>query len=171
MPAPRLKMRDITPQDYPAALLVYRQAPDFMVRLSGYAPEALNLALVEQEAAEARAHGARYAGLFLRARETLIGLAVFEPSGYKGERTTAWVALLLLAEPYQRQGYGAEACRLLEETAFADAGVRRIRLGVLVNNEGALHFWRRMGYRRQGGVVQAADGHDIYTFVRGRPRA
>ncbi len=168
MRSARLEMRDLTPQDYPAALLVYRQAPDFMVCLSGCAPEALTLALVAQEAAEAGAHGARYAGLFRRTDETLIGLAVFEPCGYRGERATAWIALLLLAEPYQRQGYGTEAARLLEEAIFADAKVRRIRLGVLVNNQGALRFWRRVGYRRRGGTVSSADGHDVYIMVRGR---
>jgi RimJ/RimL family protein N-acetyltransferase len=166
----RLFIRDLTPPDYAAALLVYRKATDFMERLSGYAPEALNLALVEQEAAEAREHGARYAGIFRRTDSALLGLAIVQPHGYKGDKASAWIALLLLGEPHQRQGYGRDAYRLLEKEIFADPAVRRIKLGVLIHNEGALHFWHRVGFRRQGGVARS-DGHEVYILVKGRPSA
>jgi len=78
----------------------------------------------------------------------MIGVADYVPSGYGDQPNRAWIALLLIAEPYQRQGYGTEAYRLIEEAVFSDPDVRTLGLGVLVNNGPALGFWRAMGYER-----------------------
>jgi len=75
----------------------------------------------------------------------------------------------MIAEPYQRQGYGTEAYRMIEEAIFADPDVQTISLGVLVNNGPAIAFWQRMGYRRAGSTVKDKDGREVLMLQKHRP--
>jgi RimJ/RimL family protein N-acetyltransferase len=72
------------------------------------------------------------------------------------EPGTAHVGLLLLAEPHQGQGLGAEAAAALERS-LAAAGYAALRLSVGDENPGAHAFWARVGYapigRLDGGVT------------------
>jgi RimJ/RimL family protein N-acetyltransferase len=126
--------------------------------------------MVEEDAAQAANHGATFAGLFLRNSGTMIGVTDCVPSGHKGRPSQAWIALLMIAEPYQRQGYGTEAYRLIEDTLFADPGVQTISLGVLVNNGPALGFWAAMGYQRVGSTVTDKDGREVVILQKHRPQ-
>ena len=145
--ASRLTIAPLRPEDYPAAAEVYLKSRHFLLDISGEAEEELGLPMVFKEAADSQAHGAVFAGIRLKKTGHMVGVAVYEPSGHEGNSGMAWLALLMIAEPYHRQGYGTEACLLLEEAIFADSRVNTIRLAVLVNNPDALSFWRRMGYR------------------------
>jgi len=164
----RLEMRVLSARDYPAVVEVYRQTPRFVVELNGRPAESIGLEMVEEDAAQAAHHGAQFVGLFLRATGALIGAADFVPGGYKGRPSQAWIALLLIAEPYQRQGYGAEAYGLIEQAIFADPDVQTIGLGVLVNNGPAIAFWQRMGFGRAGSTVQDKDGREILMLQKHR---
>ena len=72
------------------------------------------------------------------------------------EPGTAHVGLLLVAEAWQGQGYGAEAAAALERS-LAGAGYGCLRLSVGDENPGAHAFWARVGYapvgRLDGGVT------------------
>ena len=86
--------------------------------------------MVEEDAAQAANHGAQFVGFFLRASGAMIGVADFVPSGYRSRPSLAWLALLMIAEPYQRQGYGTEAYGLIEAAILANPDVQTIGLGV-----------------------------------------
>ncbi len=161
-------MRPLGAGDYPAAVEIYRQSPRFVVELNGVAEADIGQEMVEEEAAKAANHGGTYEGLFLRPGGQMIGLASVVPVGFKGHPSQAWIALLLVAEPYQRQGYGSEAYRLIEERVLADPGIRTISLGVLANNGPALGFWQAMGYRRTGSMVPDSDGRDVVILTKNR---
>jgi len=165
----RLEMRALSARDYPAAAEVYRQTPRFIVELNGRTAESIGLEMVEEDAAQAANHGAQFVGLFLRESGAMIGVADFVPGGYKGRPSQAWIALLMIAEPHQRQGYGREACRLIEQTILADPIVQTIGLGVLINNGPALGFWQAMGYQRVGSTVQDKDGREVVILQKNRP--
>lgn len=164
----RLEMRLLGARDYSAVAAIYRQTPQFVVELNGRPAESIGLEMVEEDAAQAANHGAEFVGLFLRESDTMIGVADFVPGGYKGRPSQAWVALLMIAEPYQRQGYGGEAYRLIEETIFADPDIQTIGLGVLVNNGPALAFWQAMGYQRAGSTVADQDGRTVLILQKHR---
>ncbi len=72
------------------------------------------------------------------------------------EPGTAHVGLLLVPEPLQGQGYGAEAAAALERSLLG-AGYGLLRLSVGDENPGAHAFWERVGYapvgRLEGGVT------------------
>jgi RimJ/RimL family protein N-acetyltransferase len=164
----RLEMRALGARDYTAVAEIYRQTPRFIVELNGRSADTIGLEMVEEDAAQAANHGARFAGVFLRENGQMIGVADYVPSGYGELPSRAWIALLLMAEPYQRQGYGTEAYRLIEEAVFADPDVQTIGLGVLVNNGPALGFWRAMGYERVGSTVQDREGRDVVRLQKQR---
>ncbi len=166
----RLEMRALGARDYPAVVEIYRQTPRFIVELNGRLADSIGLEMVEEDAAQAANHGATFAGLFLRENGQMIGVVDYVPSGYGGQPNRAWIALLLIAEPYQRQSYGSEVYRLIEESIFADPDVQTIGLGVLVNNGPALGFWRTMGYERVGSTVQDRDGRDVVMLQKQRSR-
>jgi RimJ/RimL family protein N-acetyltransferase len=143
----RLEIRPLAPSDYSSALTVYRQSPGFIVELNGHLPKTITLSMVEEEAQEAAAHGALYCGISLRDSEEMIGIATFERSHHAGKSDTAWIALLMIAEPFHHRGYGKEAYHAVEKFIFADGLVRQIGLGVLPGNTEGREFWRIMGYR------------------------
>ena len=164
----RLETRALGAGDYPAVVEVYRQTPRFIVELNGRPAESIHLEMVEEDAAQAAHHGAIFTGLFLRPGGQMIGVVDYVPGGYRGRPSQAWIALLLVAGPYQRQGYGAVAYRRVEDAIFANPDVRTIGLGVLVNNGPALGFWAAMGFQRAGSTVSDRDGREVVILQKHR---
>lgn len=80
----------------------------------------------------------------------------------------AWIALFIIRQEYQRQGYGREAADLLEAEFLAAPEVTRIGLGVLVHNTRALAFWERRGYAI-GLKRRDSHGNEVVTLRRDRP--
>lgn len=67
-------------------------------------------------------------------------------------REKAVIGLLLLAESWQRRGFGRPFAALLERRIAAWPEIARLRIGVVATNAGALAFWRRLDYRETGEV-------------------
>jgi len=63
---------------------------------------------------------------------------------------TAYIGLLLVAEPLQRQGIGAQAWSLLKPWLAAVADIRIVRVGVEQFNVAALKFWEAQGFTLTG---------------------
>ncbi len=83
---------------------------------------------------------------------------------------SGWIALLLIEQAYQRQGFGSEAADLLEAHLFAQPGITRIGLGVLVQNEPGIAFWTKRGY--QAGLRRRDNhGNEVITMRLNRPGA
>ena len=75
---------------------------------------------------------------------------------------TADVSVIIGEDGERGKGYGTQAAWLLLDRAFGDLGMHRVAVGVVGFNEGALRFWERLGFRREG--VQR-DGYfleDVY---------
>jgi RimJ/RimL family protein N-acetyltransferase len=47
-------------------------------------------------------------------------------------------------------GYGTEAAHLVMEYAFSSLDLHRLAIGVVGFNERALHWWDKLGFRREG---------------------
>ena len=60
------------------------------------------------------------------------------------------IGLLLLAEPWQRQGLGRAFATLVEQKIAGWPGMTTVRIAVLASNGGALAFWHRLGYAETG---------------------
>lgn len=74
---------------------------------------------------------------------------------------------VIIGEPDVRgNGYGTEAARLILDLAFGYYGFHRVAIGVVGFNEGALRFWKRLGFREEG-VQRDGYFHDgqFHDFV------
>ncbi len=61
-----------------------------------------------------------------------------------------YVAMIMVAEPYQRQGIGAQAWRLLVPWLRQSAGMQVARTGVEQFNPNALRFFQSLGFQLSG---------------------
>lgn len=64
-------------------------------------------------------------------------------------RTTD-VSVIIGEKEEWRKGYGREAILLLLNYAFRHLLFHRVAIGVISFNETALHFWEKLGFRREG---------------------
>jgi diamine N-acetyltransferase len=79
-------------------------------------------------------------------------------------RTTDWS--LIIGDPQARgRGYGTEAALLMLDSAFGYQNFHRVSIGVVGFNEGALRFYERLGFKREGiqdeGYYYAHRYHDF----------
>lgn len=65
-------------------------------------------------------------------------------------REKAVIGLLLLAERWQRRGFGRAFALLLENVVSGWPEIATLRIGVVDRNAGALAFWRKLGYAETG---------------------
>lgn len=77
-----------------------------------------------------------------------------------------WIGLLLIHPSYRGTGLGGRIYRLLEHLVCSMRG-KEIRLGVLAENEPALHFWKRMGFTQiltKHGMKIGEKSHTVHVF-------
>jgi len=86
-------------------------------------------------------------------------------------RERAIIGLLLLAEAWQRRGLGRAFAALLEQKIASWPEIKRLRIGVVASNEGALAFWRKLGYSETGEVRPAHSGFVREVIVLEKPLA
>lgn len=70
-------------------------------------------------------------------------------------RAKALIGLLLLAENWQRKGFGRAFALLLEQVIADWPEIPTLRIGVVDRNVGAIAFWRKLGYRETGEVKRS----------------
>ncbi|MFN3983541.1 MAG: GNAT family N-acetyltransferase [Caldilinea sp.] len=78
----------------------------------------------------------------------LIGVLDFQL--HYPQEGAAYIGLLLVAEPLQRQGIGAQAWSLLKPWLASAAGIHTVRVGVEQFNVAALKFWEAQGFTLTG---------------------
>lgn len=91
----------------------------------------------------------------------LIGLLDFRM--HYPEQGTAHIGMVMVAEPFQRQGAASAAWALLEEWLAGQAGISLARLTVEHFNPGALHFFQQIGFDLTGEARRTKSGQ---RFVR-----
>lgn len=116
-------------------------APDYFERLQGCGadPDTAERLLDEAEADASRRV------LLLRLRSTGAAAGLLDLDLARGGAGTAHVVLLLLREPLQGMGLGAELVRAVEQR-LRDEGLALVTLAVCDEHGGAREFWERMGY-------------------------
>jgi GNAT superfamily N-acetyltransferase len=74
-----------------------------------------------------------------------------------------YVAMIMVAEPVQRQGIGTQAWRVLAPWLAQSAGMKTARIGVEQFNPGALEFFQHIGFTMTGESQRIQSGK---RFVR-----
>ena len=78
---------------------------------------------------------------------------------------TAYIGILMVAEPFQRQQVGASAWALLEPWLAAEGGVREAKLGVEQFNPGALRFFQSLGFTLTGEAQRIRSGKRLVRLL------
>ena len=78
---------------------------------------------------------------------------------------TAYIGILLVAEPFQRQRVGTSAWALLEPWLAAEGGVREAKLGVEQFNLGALRFFQSLGFTLTGEAQRIRSGKRLVRLL------
>jgi ribosomal protein S18 acetylase RimI-like enzyme len=150
----RFTIRPVSEVDRADILSVYRQCEDFLAL--GPVPTA-SMAMVQADLDLSAQHGGSFCGIFDPGGAMMGVIDVF-PKGYEGEPQTAFLNLLMIAQPYRSHGLGAAVVQAAEQHLVAQYAVDTIRAGVQVNNFGAIRFWARQGYATVSGPNKFPDG-------------
>ena len=154
-------------EQYAAALQhLYEQTPSYwqMYNLPGAPAGQAQRDLYEAAGVEGRTMlgiAQRVDRLDPQAGATLVGLVDFRlhwPS-----QQTAYVGMMLVAEPRQRQGIGRKAWRLLQQWLRKSTEITTVRLGVEQFNPAALQFFQQVGFTLTGEAQRMRVGD---KFVR-----
>jgi len=138
-----LEIRPIAQDDLGAVLDVYKQCEDFLAL--GPVPTA-SMDMVLKDIELSKAEGGIFCGIFT-AGGRMIGVIDYVPRDYRGQPDTAFLALLMIALPFRKQGIGRAVVEAFENEVRKDPKVSTIFSGVQVNNPQAVQFWQRNGYR------------------------
>ncbi len=162
-----VSLQPLSPQIHgPALQRVYELVPGYWA-LYGLPALPQGQARRDLEAAEQEVN--RYAlGILLpkepgnpEAGAQLVGLVDFRLNW--PDEGLVYLGMLMVAEPFQRQGIGTEAWQLLEPWLAETAKMERARLGVEQFNPGALRFFQSLGFRLTGKTLRIRSGS---KFVR-----
>jgi RimJ/RimL family protein N-acetyltransferase len=77
----------------------------------------------------------------------------------------AYIGMLMVAEPYQRQGVGTQAWSLLAPWLAATAKIDTARTGVEQFNVAALKFWQQVGFRLTGASERVRSGDSLVRLL------
>ncbi len=78
---------------------------------------------------------------------------------------TAYIGILLVAEPFQRQRVGSDAWALLEPWLAHEANLRTVKLGVEQFNPGALKFFQSLGFALTGEAQRIRSGKRLVRLL------
>ena len=78
---------------------------------------------------------------------------------------TAYIGILLVAEPFQRKRVGSDAWALLQPWLAGEAGLRTVKLGVEQFNPGALRFFQSLGFALTGEAQRIRSGKRLVRLL------
>src|SRR5512139_4052417 len=122
----RFTIRPVREDDRVDILSVYRQCEDFLAL--GPIPQA-SMAMVQADLDYSAQHGGSFCGIY-DPGGTLMGVIDVIPEGYKGEPKTAFLTLLMIAQPHRAHGLGTVVVQAAEQYLVAQHAVDTIRSGV-----------------------------------------
>jgi RimJ/RimL family protein N-acetyltransferase len=154
--AEALTLRSLTgqPAEMAALQCVFEAAPGYFELVTGAPPGRAEA----QSTFTALPPDKTYKDKFvwgLYADEAMIGCADVI-RGYP-VREKAVIGLLLLAQAWQHRGLGRAFAQLVEQAIAAWPEIERLRIGIVASNQGALAFWRKLGYRETGEIKSNPD--------------
>jgi ribosomal protein S18 acetylase RimI-like enzyme len=141
---------------------VYKECEDFLA-LGPVATASLEM--VRADWITSQSMGGKFCGIYLR-DGTLVGVLDFVPGNYRGRADTAYIALLMVKQSFRHRGIGSRVLGLVELSVRTDPKVKRMRLGVQVNNPDSIRFWRHKGFRTYFGPELLADQTTVYRMEK-----
>lgn len=70
----------------------------------------------------------------------------------------------MIGVPWQRQGYAYEVCSAILDYAYEELGFTRVQALVMEGNEKSVALCRKLGFKRDGGVVLEKKTYAVYLY-------
>ena len=77
----------------------------------------------------------------------------------------AYLGMVMVAEPLQRQAIGTQAWNLLAPWLASEAGIDKVRIGVEQFNTGAMAFFHRLGFIMTGEANRIKVGEKLVRLL------
>jgi len=138
--AGELSIRPFCEDDIPAILEVYRQNEDFLSL--GLIPTT-SIEMVRKDIAQSLEEKGLFC-IIAHKQSGIIGIMDFAPR--RGGPGTSYLALLMIAAPFRRFGYGKIIMCAFEKYLVKTYKTKVLKAGVMVNNPLAIKFWKRLGF-------------------------
>jgi ribosomal protein S18 acetylase RimI-like enzyme len=158
----RISLRPAGEENLAELLAVYKGCEDFLAL--GPVPAA-SPEMVRGDLESSAREGGTFCGVYWE-DAGMVGVADFVPRNFRGQRGVAYIALLMLKQPFRNRGIGRRALALIEQEIRKDADVACIRAGVMVNNPPAIRFWRARGFEIVSGPERLADQTTVYRLEK-----
>jgi ribosomal protein S18 acetylase RimI-like enzyme len=141
---------------------VYKDCEDFLA-LGPVANASREMVMADLRTSQSE--GGRFCGIYL-GDGTIAGVLDFVPGNFRGQRDTAFIALLMIGRSHRNRGLGSRALAMLEMEIRKDPAVSRVRIGVMVDNPAAIRFWQARGYKIYAGPEPLADQTMVYRLEK-----
>ena len=156
------QINPVTQDDVSSILEVYKQCEDFLAL--GPQPHA-SMEMVLADLDVSRMEGGVFCGIWDQGR-TMIGVVDFIPESFQGNPHHAFLSLLMISKSYRKRGIGAEIATAIERKISKNTQVKCILSAVQSNNDLAIRFWQKMGYRIVSGPEPQKDGTITYKLQK-----
>jgi RimJ/RimL family protein N-acetyltransferase len=154
-----LHIGEITDADLSSSLEVYRQSEDFLA-LGPVAKASKEMLLADIDHSR-ESHGV-FCGIWSDSGSQ-IGVIDFIPNN---RPATALLGLLMISRECRNRGFGTQIIGSLESYLSQTYGTKVIESGVQTNNQAAIRFWKRHGFRLQEVGKEMDDGTVVYHMSK-----
>lgn len=158
IPNQDLEIRPIEQADLEAVLYVYQECEDFLAL--GPIPAA-SMEMVWKDIEISQGEGGIFCGIFRRDGK-IIGVVDYVPGNFEGNPRSAYLSLLMIAEPFRNRRVGEAVVEAIENEIRKIPGMMTILAGVQVNNPQAVRFWQRQGYQIVSGPQLMPDQTTVF---------
>ena len=152
----------VTKDDLHSVLEVYKQCKDFLAL--GPQPHA-SMEMVLADLDVSRMEGGVFCGIWDH-NGKIIGIVDFVPEMFEGNPHHAFLSLLMISKPCRQKGIGAEIVTAIEHKISKNTQVKCILSAVQSNNDLAIRFWQKMGYRIVSGPELQQDSTITYRLEK-----
>ena len=159
-------IRPVRLDERAAILNVYRQCEDFLALTP---KSTASMEIIDEDLALSQQNGGVFCGIYDSAGQ-MMGIVDVVMKDFEGSPSTAFIELLMIAQPYRGSGLGAKVVEAVEAEIARDESVKSIVLAVMVNNPIAIRFWERRGYQTFAGPFPEADGTTVWRMHKSTPR-
>jgi diamine N-acetyltransferase len=98
--------------------------------------------------------------------ETVVGLAAVEYIPENEDYDRHWIPRFMIGEQYQGFGYGKNAMeKIIEMITTQHSDCQRVRLSVVPENEGAITFYKKIGFIETDEKIEDENVMDYYVKV------
>jgi ribosomal protein S18 acetylase RimI-like enzyme len=159
---PAFEIRPIKEDELNAILEVYRECEDFLEL--GPEPKA-SMEMVLSDIKFSKEAQGIFCGIY-DLRGKMIGIVDFVPKMFAQKPDQAFISLIMIAQSYRNQGIGSQVVTEIECKIMKNPEIKTILSAVQINNEQAIKFWERKGYRIFAGPEIRPDNTTVYHLMK-----